>query len=119
MFFIGASALMFIIAFVVIYFLVVPLQIPLGFKVLFSLLILLISQKMVIFSMFFRSEGFYRLPAWFMIVTGFLQIWLIILFLLMMAGIVISLVLLLFNIEIPYLMGILFIVSLIVAADGI
>ena len=83
MFFIGASAIMFIIAFVVIHFLVVPLQIPLGFKVLFSLLILLISQKMVICSMFFRSEGFYRLPAWFMIVTGFLQIWLIMLFLLM------------------------------------
>ena len=119
MFFIGASALMFIIAFVVIHFLVVPLQIPLGFKVLFSLLILLISQKMVIFSMFFRSEGFYRLPAWFMIVTGFLQIWLIILFLLMMAGIVIGLVLLLFNIEIPYLMGILFVISLIISADGI
>ncbi len=119
MFFIGASAIMFIIAFVVIHFLVVPLQIPLGFKVLFSLLILLISQKMVIFSMFFRSEGFYRLPAWFMIVTGFLQIWLIMLFLLMMAGVVISLVLLMFHVEIPHLMGILFLISIFVAVDGI
>ncbi len=119
MFFIGASAIMFMIAFVVIHFLISPMQIPLGFKVLFSLFILLISQKMILFSMFFRTEGFYRLPAWFMIVTGFLQIWLIILFLLMMAGVVVSLILLLFHVEIPHLMGVLFIVSIFVAADGI
>ena len=119
MFFVGASIVMFMIAFVVIHFLVIPLQIPIGFKFLFSLLILLISQKMVIFSMFFRTEGFYRLPTWFMISTGFLQIWLIILFLLMMIGIVISLILLLFHIEIPHLMSVLFILSIFVTADGI
>ncbi len=119
MFFLGASVIMFIIAFAVIYFFVVPLQIPVGFKFLFSLLILLISQKMVIFSMFFRTEGFYKLPSWFMIGTGFLQIWLIILFLLMMLGIVTSLILLLFHIEIPHFMASLFIISIVVSAIGI